>query len=85
MVSQELIDLRVLEQRLGGNAAPVEAGAARAIHFHAGYLLPKLPRANRSHISGWSAANNNQIIIGHNIIWVSAKNEQNFASRAMNQ
>ena len=79
VMSQELKDLRVLEQRLGGNAAPVETGAARAIHFHAGYFFPELPRANRSHISGRSAANDNQIIIGHNIIWVFAQNEQNLA------
>ena len=67
---QGVIELGVLEQRLGGNATPVEAGAAGAILFHAGDLLAKLRRANRADISGGSAADDNQIIIGHNIISV---------------
>ena len=81
MMGQELIHFRILKERFGGDAAPVKARPTGAIHLHTRHLLTELPRANRSHISGRSAANDNQIIIGHNIILVSGQNDQNLAPK----
>src|SRR5450755_4032211 len=36
------VNLRAFQQRLGGNAAPIEAGATGAFQFDAGHLLAKL-------------------------------------------
>ena len=82
MMRQELIHFGILEQRLGGNAAPVETRPTSPVHLHTRYFFAQLPRANCSHISGWSAANDNQIIIGHNIILVCRQIDQNSLARA---
>src|SRR4030095_2053513 len=82
VVGQQLVNLRILEERFCGNTTPVQTRSARPIHLHAGHLFAKLPGANRPHVSGWSAANNNQIIIGHNILLVLRQMYQNSAARA---
>ena len=56
------VKLGALEQRLRGNAAPVEARAARPLQLDAGDLLAELPGANRRDIAGRPAANHYQIV-----------------------
>src|SRR5690606_12177988 len=68
-VVQFLQHLGVVNERLGGDAAPVQADAAEALAFHDRRLQPKLRRANGSHVAAGSAAYNHYIIlisvIGH--------------------
>jgi len=59
----EMLDLRALEQRLGRDAAPVEAGAPGAFHFDAHHFFPELGRANRPDITRRAAANDNEIVV----------------------
>ena len=56
------VKLGALQQRLRGNAAPVEARAAGALLLDAGDLLAELPGANRRDVAGRPAADHNQII-----------------------
>ena len=53
----------VLEQRLGGNAAPDQTGAAeRLLLLDDGDLLPKLRRANRGDVSAGAGADHDDIV-----------------------
>ena len=61
-VAHGVVKLGALEQGLGGDATPVEAGAAGALHLDAGDLAPELAGANRARVAGRPAANDDQII-----------------------
>lgn len=65
VVFDGLVDLRVFEERFGGNTAPVKTGAAGAVHFNNRYLFSELPGTDRSHVTRGTATNHNQIIISH--------------------
>ena len=67
VVAEELIDLGVLQERFCRDASPVQAGSPGAVHLDARHFFSQLGRANRPHVSGRSAAHNNQIVISHNI------------------
>lgn len=68
VVFDGLVDFRVFKERFGGNAAPVEAGAAGAVHFNNRHLFSELPGTDRSHVSRGTATNHNQIIISHSFL-----------------
>ena len=61
-----VIELRIFQQSLGRNAAPVETRSTSAIHFDAGHFFAELSGANGTNVSGWSATNNNEVV-GHEI------------------
>ncbi|MEN9469998.1 MAG: hypothetical protein RL630_1731, partial [Verrucomicrobiota bacterium] len=46
VVLDRLVDLGVFEERLGGDAAPVQASAAGAVHFDHCHFFAELPCAN---------------------------------------
>ncbi len=55
----ELVEeLGVLEEGLGGDAAPVEAGAARPFLLDDGDFLAELGRPDRAHVTSRTAADN---------------------------
>ena len=58
------------EQRLGGDAAPVEADAAEALALDHGGLEAELARADRGDIAARSAADDDHVIgrIGHDVL-----------------
>ncbi len=62
-VTEELLVLGALEQRLGRDAAPVEAGAAGAFHLDAHHFFPELGRADRSDITRRAATDDNEIVV----------------------
>ncbi len=62
-VPQELLDLGALEQRLGRDAAPVEAGAPGAFHFDTHHFFAELGRADRPDITRRAAANHNEVVV----------------------
>ena len=63
-VLHDLQRVRVLEQRLGGNAAPDQAGAAeRLLLLDDGDLLAELRGANRGHVAAGTRADH------HDIVW----------------
>ena len=62
MVRNGRVDLGILEQGLGRNAAPVKAGAAGALFFHHGNALAELGGADRADISGGSAADDDEVV-----------------------
>src|SRR5690606_39506231 len=49
------------EQRLGGNAAPVEAYAAEVLPFNQGGLEPQLGGADGGHVAAGAAAHHHQV------------------------
>jgi hypothetical protein len=62
-------ELGALEQCLGGDTTPIEAGASGAFLFDAGDFFAELPGANSSSITGGATTDYNEIIlglIGHN-------------------
>ena len=65
VVFDRLINFSILEKRLGGDASPVQTGAAGTVHFNHRHLFSELSRANRPHITCRSAAHHDQIIISH--------------------
>src|SRR5690606_1250145 len=59
-----------LQERLGGNAADVEAGAAeRRALFHAGDLEPELRRADRADVAAGPGADHDEVVsrLGHSL------------------
>jgi hypothetical protein len=61
-VGECLVELGVLEKSLGGDASPVQAGAASAIRLNTSYLFPELGRADCSDISSRATTNDNEIV-----------------------
>ena len=62
-VLQVVVDLRVEKQRLGGDAAPVEAGAAQLlVPLDERGLEPVLPGADGGGIPGGTSAENCDVI-----------------------
>ena len=62
-VFQVVIDLGVEEQGLGGNAAPVQAGAAQLLFpLDQGDLQPVLPGADGGGVSPWTAADDDHVV-----------------------
>ena len=58
-----LEQMRGVQQRLGRDAADIEAGAAeRAALLDAGDLEPELGRLDRGHVAAWPAAHDHQIV-----------------------
>jgi hypothetical protein len=56
------IELGGMKQRLGGNAADIEAGAAeRAALFHAGDLEAQLRRADRARVAARPTADDDDV------------------------
>ena len=66
VVLDRLIDLGVFEERLGGDATPVQASAAGAVHFDHRHFFAELPRANCRDIASRPAAHHNHIVFSHN-------------------
>ena len=60
---ERLQHLGIVDQRLGGDAAPVEADAAQALALDDGRLQPQLRRPNRGHIAARPAADHDYIIL----------------------
>ena len=57
-----VIDLRRAQQRLGGDAAPVETNAAQMLALHHGGLEAKLRRANGGDITARPAADDEDVV-----------------------
>jgi hypothetical protein len=58
-----IVNVRVVQEHLGGNAADVQAGAAqKRIFFDDRYLQSPLSGANRSHISTGTTPNHDKIV-----------------------
>src|ERR1700722_8667776 len=61
-----VVDVGVVQENLGGNAADVKAGASQErVLFHHGGLQPPLAGANGGHIPAGSAADDYEIVFGH--------------------
>ena len=60
-----VIDLRGVEQRLGRDAAPVQAGAAHLPALHDGGMQPQLGGAQRGGVPTGACANDDQLIVRH--------------------
>ena len=67
----DLERVRVLEQRLGGNAAPQETGAAeRLLFFDDGDREPELGGADGRDVAAGSGADHNQVVlVSHGCLW----------------
>ena len=60
------IEIATFQQRLGGDTAHVQTGAAEGFcHFHAGGFQAQLGAAERRHIAAGAAADDNHFIITH--------------------
>ena len=69
--------LGTVQQRLGRNAAYIQAGAAqRAALFNAGHLQAELRRANGRDIAAGAAADDNKIVLGiaHGVWFLQRRN-----------
>ncbi len=55
------VDLGAAQQRLGGDAAHVEADAADGVLFNEGHLRAKLSRPQRCHVAARPAAYNSDV------------------------
>ena len=84
LVHERLVELGVFKERLGGDATPVQAGAARAIRFDAGYFFPVLGGADGGDVSGGAATDDNEIV-GHDIFWKSGSRRAWFAARRLSK
>ena len=61
-VLHDLEGVRVLEQRLGRDAAPEQAGAAQSLlTFHDGRLEAQLRRADGRHVAAGAGANHDEV------------------------
>lgn len=65
------VRFRILQERLGGNAAPVQAGSPHPVALHARHGFSHLGGANGAHISGGAATNDDQIILHERTIKAS--------------
>jgi hypothetical protein len=61
---QQMVNFRAAQQRLGRNAAPVQADAAEIGFFHDRGLEPELRRADRRDIAAGTGADDDEIV-GH--------------------
>ena len=60
---QVVPQLGIEQQRLGGNAAHVQAGSTQHVHsFDQCSFQSKLSGANRRRVTGWSAAHNRHVV-----------------------
>ena len=75
-VAEELFDLRALEEGLGRDATPVEAGAAGAFHLDADDFFPKLGRANGPDITGRAATNDDEIVVHKEVVTLTQESCQ---------
>ncbi len=64
-VAQALVLLARLQQRLGGDAAPVQADAAEVLALDDGDLLAQLAGPDRGHIAARSRTDDDEIEVGH--------------------
>jgi len=64
---QGVEQLGVLEQRLGGNAAVIIAGAAGAVLVDTGDFLAELRCLDGSDVAGRTGADDDKIVVGHKI------------------
>lgn len=62
-VHRVAVDLRGVEQRLGGDAAPVQAGAAYLAALHHGGAQPQRRSTQRGSIAAGACADDDQLII----------------------
>src|SRR6266851_362885 len=61
-----IVNLGVMQQHLGGNAANVQAGPAQVgILFHNNDFQAKLARADRRHVPARTASDNRHIVLCH--------------------
>lgn len=61
--SHLVVEVRVVQQRLGGDAADVEAGAAqRAALLHARHLHAQLCRFDGAHVAARPATHHHQVV-----------------------
>jgi hypothetical protein len=58
-----LVELRVVQQCLGRDAAPVEADASEVVPFDDGGLETELRGANRANVSAGSAADHDEVVV----------------------
>jgi hypothetical protein len=65
LVAHGQIHVGVLDERLRGNAAPVETGPAGAVVLDAGDFLAELGGADGADIAGGSAADDDKVVGGH--------------------
>ena len=56
-----LVQLGRIDQRLGWDAANVEANPARLVPFDQQSLLAQLPEPDAGHIAAWSGANDKSV------------------------
>ena len=61
-IFQKPIELGVAQQRLAGDAAPVQAGPSCPVHLDASHLPAELRRPNGAHVSGGAASNHHQVV-----------------------
>ena len=61
-VRHQVVELGVAQERLGRDAAPVQAGAAGAFFFDAGDSFAELCGANRADVAGGSAADYDEVV-----------------------
>ena len=66
-VADEVHDVGVLEERLAGDAAPVEAEAADAVFFEEDDGLAELRRANGGDVAARAAADDRDIVVSHSL------------------
>ena len=58
-------EVRTLEERLGGNAAPQHAGAAQGFALDDGTGETELRATDRAHVTGGTAAKNDDVESSH--------------------
>ena len=63
--AEEADDLGVVEERLGGDAAPVEADAADAVLLDEGSLQAELGRPDRGDVAAGPAADDSHVVVCH--------------------
>ena len=61
-MAEHVIDFGIFEECLRWDAAPVEAGAARAVRLDAGDFFSKLGSADSGDVAGRAATDDNEIV-----------------------
>ena len=64
-MAHQVIKLGIAQQDLGGDAAPIIAGAARPVFLHAGHFFAELRGADGADITRGSAADDDEIVVCH--------------------
>jgi hypothetical protein len=57
-----MVEVGIFKEGFGGNAAPVEAGSAGALHFNTGHFFPKLTGTDGRDISAGATTDNDKIV-----------------------